>query len=84
LLVVLYEACHDARSLEQKVLKKNSYGYRCLQIDPEGGQGPAWAGQPVNKNLKINYDTGLLNRLHLIAHAIILEFHTVLESLNKE
>jgi len=32
-----------------KRLAKSSYGYKCLEIDPEGGQGPAWTLEPVEE-----------------------------------
>ena len=35
-------------------LEKNIYERRCLEIDPEGGQGPAWTVEPVEREFIIS------------------------------
>jgi hypothetical protein len=42
---------------------KKIYERRCLEIDPEGGEGPAWTVEPVEREFII-CDIEQMNSLH--------------------
>jgi hypothetical protein len=40
---------NDLKTIDVKKLEKNSERYRHLEMDPEGGHGPTWTAEPVER-----------------------------------
>ena len=45
----LEDAENDLKKMGVKRVEKNSQGQKCMENDPEGGQGPTWTVEAVER-----------------------------------